>query len=115
MPHIDDWEGYLPKFKGNDEDNLVENLLEFHKLMHQLDISHEDILMKMFMYSLERHAKKWYRSLVVVVIYSLKEFHVEFHKYCRGLYSSKLLFENCCEELESSLQHRKDCACEEEI
>jgi hypothetical protein len=56
VPHVDEWKGQLPKFKEGIDDNIVEHLLEFHELMHHLDIFHEDVLMNMFMYSLEGDA-----------------------------------------------------------
>jgi hypothetical protein len=34
----------------------VEHLLDFHECMHRLGIVHEDVLMKMFRYSLEGNA-----------------------------------------------------------
>jgi hypothetical protein len=34
-PTIDEWGDYLPKFRENRDDNLVEHFLEFHELMHQ--------------------------------------------------------------------------------
>jgi hypothetical protein len=38
------------------DDNPSQNLFEFHKLMDELNIHHEDVLMKLFMFSLERDA-----------------------------------------------------------
>jgi hypothetical protein len=52
VPQIDEWQDLLPKFYGGDDDNPFEHVHEFHALMQQFDIHHEDILMKMFMYSL---------------------------------------------------------------
>jgi hypothetical protein len=48
----------LPRFYEGKDDNPVEHVQEFHALMQQLDIHHEDILMKMFMYSLDGDARK---------------------------------------------------------
>jgi hypothetical protein len=63
VPLIDEWQDLLPRFYEGEDDNLVEHVQEFHALMQQLDIHHEDILMKMFMYSLDGDARKWYFSL----------------------------------------------------
>jgi hypothetical protein len=87
VPHIDEWQGRLPKFKEGIDDNPVEHLLEFHELMHHLDIFHEDVLMNMFMYSLEGDAREWYRSLPPSSISSLKEFHATFSNHCKRLFS----------------------------
>ena len=75
VPQIDEWKDLLPRFYEGDNENLVEHVHEFHALMQQLDIHHEDILMKMFMYSLEGYARKWYRTLHASSISSLKDFH----------------------------------------
>jgi hypothetical protein len=73
--------------------------------MHQMNIQHEDVLMKLFMYSLEGDAREWYRSLPPSSISSLKEFHATFSNHCKRLFSADLLFENCCEEFEVYVQH----------
>jgi hypothetical protein len=73
--------------------------------MQQLDIHHEDILMKIFMYSLEGYAKQWYRTLPASSISSLKDFHDVFYSHCKIIYPTKRLFENCCEGYASYIQH----------
>ena len=47
VPRIDEWHGSLPRFK---------ELIEFHEHVHMMNIHSEDVLMKMFMYSLEDDA-----------------------------------------------------------
>lgn len=56
VPIVDEWGDFLPRFRERRYDNLANHLLKFHKVMHQLNIHHEDVLMKMFMYSLEGDA-----------------------------------------------------------
>jgi hypothetical protein len=65
-------------------------------LMDKLDIYHEDVFMKLFMFSLGGDARLWYKSLSPSSISSLKEFHTTFHKHCKRIYSAELLFEDCC-------------------
>ena len=65
--------------------------------MQQLDIHHEDILMKMFMYSLDGDARKWYFSLPPSIISSLKDFHRVFNECCKRFYPFESIFHNCCE------------------
>jgi hypothetical protein len=60
FPTIDKWGDYLPRFREDKDDKPVDHLLHFHEAMHQLGIHHEDVLMKMFMYSLEGDAREWY-------------------------------------------------------
>ena len=45
-------------FREKDEDNPAHYVIKFHQYMDQLSIHHEDILMKMFMYSLEGYARQ---------------------------------------------------------
>jgi hypothetical protein len=60
VPTIDEWGDYLPRFRYNIDDKyLVDHLLDFHEVMHRLGMHHEDVLMKMFMYSLEGYAHEW--------------------------------------------------------
>jgi hypothetical protein len=72
--------------------------------MHQLGIHHEDVLMNMFMYSLEGDAREWYRYLPPASISSLKEFHATFSDHCKRFFPADLLFENCCEEFDLYMQ-----------
>jgi hypothetical protein len=81
------------------------NFLEFHEVMHQLGIHHEDVLMKMFMYSLEGEACEWFRSLLPSSISSLKYFHVAFNNHCKKYFSADLLFEHCYEQFGSYIQN----------
>ena len=52
---MDEWGDFLPRFGEHRDDNPAEHLLEFHELMHQWGIHHEDVLMKMFIFSLVGH------------------------------------------------------------
>jgi hypothetical protein len=52
------WMDYLPVFKEEKEDNPSQHLVTFHQCMDQLGILHEDVLMKMFMYSLKGDARE---------------------------------------------------------
>jgi hypothetical protein len=104
VPQIDEWKDLLPRFYEGDDDNHFEHVHEFHALMQQLDIHHEDILMKMFMYSLEGDARKWYRTLSASSISSLKDFHDVFYSHCKIIYPPERLFENCCEGYASYIQ-----------
>jgi hypothetical protein len=95
VPLIDEWKDLLPRFYEGKDDNPVEHVHEFHALMQQLDIHHEDILMKMFMYSLDGDARKWYFSLPPSSISSLKDFHGVFNEQCKRFYPSESICYNC--------------------
>ena len=86
VPTMDQWGDFLPIFRGDGHDHQAQHLIEFHQYMDQLDIHHEDVLLKMFMYSLEGNARQWYRSLPISSISSIKDFHVAFYVYCKRIY-----------------------------
>jgi hypothetical protein len=100
VPTMDVWGDYLPRFREDKHDNPAYHLLEFHEVMHRLGIYHEDVLMKMFISSLEGDAHEWYRSLPPASISSMKKFHAAFSDHCKGFFPADLLFENCCEEFD---------------
>jgi hypothetical protein len=72
VPAMDIWGDYLPRFRERKEDNPSDHLIRFHQCMAQLNIHQEDVLMKMFVYSLEGDAHEWYRSFPPSSISSLK-------------------------------------------
>jgi hypothetical protein len=100
VPTVDEWGDYLPIFRERKEDNPAQHLRKFHELMHQWEIHHEDVLLKMFMISLVGYAREWYHSLPPPSISSLREFHGIFNKHCQKFYSSEFICHNCCEEYE---------------
>jgi hypothetical protein len=110
VPLIDEWKDLLPRFYEGKDDNPVEHVHEFHALMQQLDIHHEDILMKMFMYSLDGDARKWYFSLPSSSISSLKDFHRVFNEHCKSFYPSESICHNCCEGYVECAQDLLDCS-----
>jgi len=69
--------------------------------MEQQSIIHEDVKMKLFMFSLDQEARVWYRSLPRPSISSLKDFHSVLNSFCRTSYAHKFLFEGCCEYYDS--------------
>jgi hypothetical protein len=98
IPSIDIWGDHLPIFAEKKEDNPLDHLIRFHQCMVQLNIHDEDVLMKMFMYSLEGDAHEWYKSLPSSSIPFLKEFHTTFHHHCERFFSQEFLLEHCREE-----------------
>jgi hypothetical protein len=74
---------FLPIFSGKEEDYLAHHLVKFHQCIDQMDVYHEYVLMKMFVYLLDGDARKWYQSLSISSIFFFKEFHAAFNKYCK--------------------------------
>jgi hypothetical protein len=108
MPNRDEWEGILPTFKGEDWEVLAEHLLDFHDFIHQRQIVHEDVQIKIFKYSLKGATHDWCRSLSASSIISLAGFHVAFNVFCEKTFSAESLFDNCCDEFEKYIQHKAD-------
>lgn len=81
VPIMDEWGDFLVQFREKKDDNPATHLLKFHEVMYQLGILHEDVIMKMFMYSLDEDAREWYWSLPAASISSLKEFHACYRKH----------------------------------
>ena len=55
-----EWGDFLPIFQGREYDIPAGHLIKFHECMNLLDLQHEDVCMKMFMYSLDGDAREWY-------------------------------------------------------
>ena len=72
VPTMDEWGYILHIFREDEYYSPMEPLLSFHELMHQFGIKHEDVLMKMFIYSLREDPHEWYKSLPPSIISSLK-------------------------------------------
>jgi hypothetical protein len=72
VPTLNEWGDYFPIFRDRKEDNPAQHLLEFHELMQQWEIHHEDVLLNMFSITLARYARKWYHSLSPASISSLE-------------------------------------------
>jgi hypothetical protein len=79
--------------------------------MHQWEIHHEDVLMKMFMFSLVGDACEWHHSLPPASISSPREFRAIFNRHCPNNYSSKLICHNFYEEYGDGVQDIV-CSCE---
>ena len=77
----------MPIFRERREDNPADHLIKFHEYMNLLDLQHEDVRIKMFMYSLDGDAREWYFSLPPSSISSLKDFHTVFHEHCKRYFS----------------------------
>ena len=105
VPTIIEWDDYLPRFRGSKDDHPGEHLFNFHKCMLEHGFVHEDVLIKLFKFSLEEKAREWCQSLPAVSIHSLKDFHVAFNSYYEKIYSADLIFDNCCKESAFHIHH----------
>jgi hypothetical protein len=99
-PDRSEWEGFLPRFRGEDWEVPAEFLLDFHECMLKLKVVHEDVLIKLFRYSLDGAARDWCRSLSIASISSLNQFHASFHLFCKEKFSTGLLYPECCHDFD---------------
>jgi hypothetical protein len=88
-------------FMHQDWEEPAEHLLDFHEAIHRHNITHEDVQIKLFRYSLKGASLEWCRSLPTASIRSLTGFHIAFNSFCKDYYPVDGLFENCCEEFSS--------------
>jgi len=54
---------YMPKFTGTKGVTTEEHLQSFYSYADNLDISEDDVWMRVFVQSLDGEAKKWFREL----------------------------------------------------
>ena len=78
VPDRSEWEGPLPRFRGEYWEVQAKLLLNFHECMLKLKVVHEDVMIKLLRYSLEGQSHDWRRSLPPSSISSLREFHTVF-------------------------------------
>jgi hypothetical protein len=98
LPDRDIWEDFLPEFHAKSWEVPAEHLLDFHEAIHRHNITHEDVQIKLFRYSLKGAALDWCRSLPSASICSLAGFHTAFNSFCKEYFPADCLYENCCEE-----------------
>jgi len=116
VPSPTEWGNYFPIFGKCEDDNPAQHLSEFHELMRQWEIHHEDVLLKMFMFSLARDARKWYHSLPPASISSVSEIHASLVAYYQEFYPSVLVCHNCSEGYHNSILDEvvSDVGCEDD-
>jgi hypothetical protein len=68
----------LPKFAGNNVVTVEDHLNAFLKFVDDLEIEHEDVVMKMFMQTLEGDTRAWYKALPVGSINGWDSFQRKF-------------------------------------
>jgi hypothetical protein len=104
VPAINEWDDYLPRFRGSKHDHPGKHLFNFHICMLEHNFVHEDVLIKMFRFSLEEDAREWCQSLPAASIHSLKDFHDAFNLYYKEIYMSHLILDDCCKKFASHIE-----------
>jgi hypothetical protein len=101
-------EGTLPTFKDEDWEVSAEHLLDFHEFIHECQIVHEDVKIRIFRYSLKGVDLDWCISLPASSINSLASFHIAFNIFCKEAFSAERLFENFYDEFDKHIQQREN-------
>ena len=58
-----EYQKYRPKFTGTEGVTVEEHLKSFYSYANNLDISEDDVWMRVFVQSLDGEARKWFREL----------------------------------------------------
>jgi hypothetical protein len=104
VPDRNEWDDYLLRFRGSEHDDPGKHLFNFHRCMLEHDFVHEDVLIKMFKFSLEGDAREWCKSLPTTSIHSLKDFHDAFNAYYEKSYLSHLILGDYCKKFAFYIQ-----------
>jgi hypothetical protein len=73
-----EYQKHLPKFAGNNTVLVDDHLTDFLKFVDDLEVEYEDVVMKMFVQTLEGDARTWYKSLPVASIDGWDSFKCKF-------------------------------------
>ena len=76
----EDYMKYRPKYNGEGDMIVEEHLVEFYNFPDNFNIEHVDILMRLFVQSLDGEVRKWFRGLTpysIIGIEALDEAFLE--------------------------------------
>jgi len=79
MP-VGEYQKYLPKFTGTKGVIAEEHIESFYSYVDNLDISEDDVWMRVFVQSLDGEARKWFRELTPRSITNIEALHDAFLK-----------------------------------
>jgi len=68
----------LPKFSSNMAISVEDHLTQFGTIVENMEIEYEDIVMKMFVQTLEGDVRAWYKSLGVGTVGGWEAFKMQF-------------------------------------
>eukprot|EP01018_Ginkgo_biloba_P005995 Gb_06784 [translate_table: standard] len=68
----------LLKFSGNSAVSVDDNLAQFYNVVENMEIEYEDVVMKMFVQTLEGEARAWYKSLGAGSVTGWEVFKIQF-------------------------------------
>jgi len=80
MP-IGEYQKYMPKFTGTEGVTAKGHLESFYSYANNLDISKDDVWMRVFVQSLDGEARKWFREQAPISIADIKALDDTFLKH----------------------------------
>jgi hypothetical protein len=72
------WLKCLPLFAGRSKELVEDHLASFSKLLDDFEVEHEDLVIRMFVSTLEGEARTWYKSLLNASIDGWDSFQEKF-------------------------------------
>jgi hypothetical protein len=78
-----DYMKYLPRYNGEGEVIVEENMVSFYIFAYNFKIEHADVWMRLFVQSLDGKVRKWFHRLNPVSITGIEALYKDFLKECR--------------------------------
>jgi hypothetical protein len=78
---IGDYQKYMPKFIGEGDVSAEEHIEAFYSYVENLNIEQEDVWTRVFVQSLDGHARKWFKELPAGSIAGIEQFDETFLKH----------------------------------
>jgi hypothetical protein len=80
MP-TEDYQKYMPKFTGEGDVSAEEHIEAFYSYAENLNIEEEDVWTRVFVQSLDGHARKWFKELPAGSIAGIEQLDETFLKH----------------------------------
>ena len=81
----------------------AEFLWDFHDWIHRLHVVHEDVKIKLFIFSLKGATLDWCRNLPKASITCLRDFHDAFNSIQKDRYPVEFFFPRCCHHFDKQV------------
>jgi hypothetical protein len=76
-----DYHKYMPKFTGEGDVSVEEHIEAFYSYAENLNIEQEDVWTRVFVQSLDGHARKWFKELLAGSIVGIEQLDETFLKH----------------------------------
>ena len=76
-----EYQKYMPKFTGSEGVSVEEHIESFYSYDDNLEISEDDVWMRVFIQSLDGEARKWFRELTLASMADIEALDDAFLKH----------------------------------